>query len=226
MDLHSPHLPHFHFTNVFRSKFLFLLISCVLVIFVAPYFVGHALGVFFLGLTTSLILIAVVFTMAAQRHKFIIGCLLAVLTVTFNVVRLYFGGVGWTIAYESASLMLYSFAIFVIAVEILRGKVITPNTLFGALSVYLLIGLLYGNAYHILSLISPGAFVYPESPNPLIDLFNLTYFSFTTLTTVGFGDIIPVSLHAKSIVILEGITGVLYLAALVSRLVSGMVVAK
>jgi len=224
--MHHPHLPNFHFKNVVRSKFLFLLFSCVLVIFIAPYFIAFRLGILFLGLTTSLVLVAVVFTMIEQRHKFIIGCVLAAATIVFNILRLYLGGEFWDLLYTSTSMMLYAFSIFVITVETLKGKVITPNTVFGALSVYLLIGLMYGNAYHALELISPGAFIYPASEDIIVTLFNLTYFSFTTLTTVGFGDVLPVTLHAKSIVILEEITGVLYLAVLVSRLVSGMVVER
>ena len=71
---------------------------------------------------------------------------------------------------------------------------------------------------------APASFKMHESfkINENILRFHLNYFSFTTLTTVGFADIVPNHIYAKSLVMLEQITGVLYLAGLVSRLVGGL----
>ena len=124
----------------------------------------------------------------------------------------------------SLSLIFYCMAIIIIFEHIYFDKSeITLDIVLGALCIYLLIGAAYANAYQILEVFYPGSFVYNNAvATGNISRFDIFYFSFTTLTTVGFGDIIVATPQAKSIVILEQMTGVLYLAVIVARLVSSL----
>lgn len=97
---------------------------------------------------------------------------------------------------------------------------ITYHRVIGAILLYLTIGLTFVAAYTFVGLLFPGAFAgltIADSPALASDLI---YFSFVTLTTIGYGDIVPVHPIARSLCNIEGIIGQLYPATLLARLVS------
>jgi Ion channel len=124
-------------------------------------------------------------------------------------------------------LMVFSVALFVyLTVRVLRKIVrdlhVSAGTLYGAACIYLLIGIIWALLYSLLSRMQPNALFYAEPMRPA-DVVAAwpayVYFSFTTLATVGFGDITPGTEITRSIAILEIISGVFYVAVLVGRLV-------
>ena len=119
-------------------------------------------------------------------------------------------------------------AVLLMAVAILRrvlaaGRV-TTHRVQGAIVVYLLLGLSWANAYHIVETHHPGSFA-SQAPGPLT-LNDWGYFSFVTLTTVGYGDVTPVHRIARVLAVAEALTGQLFLAVLLARLVSLEIVAR
>jgi|KBSSwiStaDraftv2_1062776.scaffolds.fasta_scaffold32380_8 hypothetical protein len=90
--------------------------------------------------------------------------------------------------------------------------------LFGAIVVYLLLGLIWGVVYSVLGTHSPEAFSGQPGASP--GLSGWVYFSFVTLTTVGYGDITPVTTGARQLAMLEALVGQLYPAVIIARLVS------
>jgi len=100
---------------------------------------------------------------------------------------------------------------------------IDEGRIFASLSLYLLFGVLFALIFAVIEEFMPGSFHYPDtlSPDtvtrPLLQHF---YFSFVTLATLGYGDIVPISGPAKGMAILEAILGQMYLVVVVSRLVS------
>lgn len=109
--------------------------------------------------------------------------------------------------------------------HILEEHEVTLDLIFGAVSVYLLFGIIFGLAYLFIEQVSPGSFVASQVGNPsgVFQLPELIYYSFVTLATLGFGDILPVSQMARSLSIIEAIAGIFYIAVLVGVLVSGFV---
>ena len=97
----------------------------------------------------------------------------------------------------------------------------TPDVLYGAISVYLMIGLTWSVAYLLLENLYPGSFYIDAAHNPdgYLNLSDLLYYSYVTLTTLGYGDITLVTSQARSLAFLEAVCGVLYVAVLVARLV-------
>lgn len=99
---------------------------------------------------------------------------------------------------------------------------VTTDTLCGAVSIYMLLGLAWMLVYMILEIAAPGSFAL--SRTDIADYNKLAaefiYFSYTTLTTTGYGDITPRSDFARSLTVVEHGTGVLYVAILMARLVS------
>lgn len=125
-------------------------------------------------------------------------------SLSFALGALFFG-------YVAATLILYIFA---------DRERVDADLIYGAISVYLLLGVAFGFAYLTLDALAPGSFVdfqvvaaSPEAARQFI------YFSFVTLTTLGYGDITPQSSQAGVLAYVEAITGQIYLAVLVARLV-------
>jgi voltage-gated potassium channel Kch len=83
----------------------------------------------------------------------------------------------------------------------------------------LLIGITFGLAYLLIESLVPGSFKDTVQPGKHFTPADFTFFSFVTLTTVGYGDIVPWGPHARSLAILESVLGIMYPAVLVSRLV-------
>ena len=103
-----------------------------------------------------------------------------------------------------------------------REGSITIHRIEGAVAVYLLLGLTWAGMYEIIQDVWPGAFRFSDPvPDTRIDVAtSLAYYSFVTLTTMGYGDITPVHPVARSAAILEALVGQLFPAILIARLVS------
>jgi hypothetical protein len=103
---------------------------------------------------------------------------------------------------------------------VVRQKEVTGETISMSISIYLLLGMTWTVFYALLYYMQPHAFNFSGSAPPFEQVFPvLLYFSLTTLSTVGFGDITPLTLQARYAAVAEGITGQFYLAILVARLV-------
>ncbi|WP_428249267.1 potassium channel family protein [Ferrovibrio sp.] len=124
----------------------------------------------------------------------------------------------------AAFLLLISVAILM---DVFSRRRVNMHCIMGAVAVYLLLGLIWGLLYVTLELLSPGAFVYPsEAERGHRTFSNLLYFSFVTLTTVGYGDFLPLHPVARSLATAEALVGQLFPAVLLARLVSMEVTAS
>jgi hypothetical protein len=181
------------------------------------------LGSRFIGVFVIIILIASVHSLSRDRRFFFIALILALPAMVAQVWRIAAGegDMFLRIAQVTTLLFFLYVTITVLALVLERGTV-TVDRLCGAASVYLLMGLTWAVAYTFLYSLDPGAFtgnlLLDEAGKPVQSNFH--YYSFVTLTTLGYGDIQPVSAQARSLSILESVCGVLYIAILISRLVA------
>ena len=156
-----------------------------------------------------------------RKKRGVLGWVLAIVAI---VLRL---GLFASPSHQLATVSSISLALFfgfVTLTElraVLRQKTITRETISMSISVYLLLGLSWGLFYIVLFEFQPNAFSFGGAPAPseLQITPVLIYFSLTTLATVGYGDITPMTLQARYAAVSEGIAGQLYLAILVARLV-------
>ena len=124
---------------------------------------------------------------------------------------------------RGGGILTFSALSWVVAHAVYAPGRITFRRLQGALVLYLNLGTIFASAYHLIWDLSPGAFAHLGADTPgrgPSQLAVMLYFSFTTLTTTGFGDIVPVNPFARSLATLEAIVGQLYLATTVARLVT------
>lgn len=133
------------------------------------------------------------------------------------------GGQSWLYAASLiAQAIFHAFVVFNLMRYMLRDDIMTLDELFAAAGLYMLMAFVFGYLYALLEHLVPGSFFI----NPANDVgevtswFDLLYFSFTCLTSVGFGEITPVNDHARSLVMIQQMLGVLYLALVISRLVA------
>jgi len=141
----------------------------------------------------------------------------AVAFAVVNLILSFYGrGAGSIVAMLN---MLYVGAVPVIVLrDVLTAPRVTGSTIVGAVNAYLLMGIGWGLLFTVIETLAPGSFRFAgDATGKITDLY---YFSFTTLTTLGYGDMTPVSVPARSMAIAEALAGQLYLVVLVARLVS------
>jgi hypothetical protein len=125
--------------------------------------------------------------------------------------------------------LLGCFVAFVAAVifsEVLHEKRVSLDTIFGGIAIYLLIGVGWSLGYAVIEHLAPGS--YPFANLPLQELRatheawfpELVYFSFVTMTTLGYGDMVPTTQPARVFAVLEAVVGQLYVAIFIARLVA------
>ncbi|HTR02004.1 MAG TPA: potassium channel family protein [Thermoanaerobaculia bacterium] len=136
-----------------------------------------------------------------------------------------------SMVFTSRALVIWDFVLAMLALAMLtafvlkhvfRAGPITADRIRGSIVAYLLIGVLWCVAYQLIHFLVPGAFNFPDKAAivPRSLSHRLVYFSFITLTTVGYGDITPVYPVARTLAAVEGLIGQLYPAILIARLVS------
>jgi hypothetical protein len=130
--------------------------------------------------------------------------------------------INFTVVETSCTLLYILVLIWVLWQRVFARGRVTANRLMGAVTVYILLGVLWNQIYDLLEAVHPGSFNFgPDFSGISIDS-SLMYFSFITLTTVGYGDATPAMPFAHSMAVLEALVGQLYLAILIGRLVSNM----
>ena len=119
--------------------------------------------------------------------------------------------------------LFIGFVISLLIKYIFNEKEVTKEVIYAAVVVYLLMAIMWSFTYFILEYFYPGSFSIPEGPSR--GVYRFLYFSFVTITTLGYGDVTPLTQKASSLVILEAVTGQMYLVIVVAWLV-GMHVSR
>jgi voltage-gated potassium channel Kch len=130
-------------------------------------------------------------------------------------------------------ILFLGYVLWIVVRSVFRAKIVTSDILCGAVSVYLLVGVLAGLAFVLIEYFSPGSFrvsnwttdAATQQSSFIKDPGWLLYFSFVTLTTVGYGDVLPASAVARSASVLVAVIGQVLLMVQIARLV-GMHVAQ
>jgi len=197
------------------------LLAVLLVLILVSPLVSTDSGWFLGELMLDAILLAGVYSTAGDRHRWPFLALTAV-TLAVRWGELLFGIRGFNTGALTLTLAWLVYAITIIVGDLFRRREVTVNTILGAMVTYLLIAVAFMFVFQLLEVVSPGALSgIPEearqSRASLVDA--LMYFSMVCLTTMGFGDIVPVSGLARPLAVLEGVIGQLYLAVMIARLV-------
>jgi voltage-gated potassium channel Kch len=152
----------------------------------------------------------------------------AVVLIALGIAAILAGrqfGPQWPPAAESAlrhggAMLTLSSLTWVVLHAVFAPGRITYHRLQGAVIVYLNLAMIFASAFSLIWDLSPGAFTLPGPTGGAGELATMLYFSLTTLTTTGYGDIVPIDPFARSLANLESMIGVFYVAITIARLVT------
>lgn len=202
------------------NRFVLLLFALLILLFGYPYLQDNQLGAFLGGLMSLALLVTGIF--AVRTHKLALygAIALALVAISLSVIAFLSGIRGHPLV-EGAFFLFYVLTTTVIFVEVIRRRSITREILAGVICVYLLIGTTFATLYDLIETIHPGSFQYniAIAGNPQLRWRNMIYYSFMTLTTIGYGDMTPATAQTQSLSIIEGVIGVLFLAVFIARLI-------
>lgn len=200
-----------------QKGLVFLLVSLASLFVLYPVLLetGHSrlLRVAFMG-----VLIAAVSALSERRRQMHIALVLAVPSAITQALSLASPNrYDLHLVTLTLALMFIGYVIAVVCRRVfVRGEV-TGEKIAGAVCVYLLIGLAWSMLYALISLLQPGAFSLPIS---IESEYDFIYYSFVTLTTLGYGDITPSSSFARMASWMEAVIGQLFVAIMLARLVA------
>jgi len=125
-------------------------------------------------------------------------------------------------AYLLLMFLFFTSAAWLVGSEVLLTGSVDINKIVGSVALYFLLAMIWAIFYTVLLEFSPEAMKGMEAGNWVDNIFVMNYFSFVTLTTLGYGDISPLTPTAEVLVVLEAVTGMFYLAVVVASLIGGM----
>jgi amino acid transporter len=211
-----------------------LLVAIIALLGVRPLVSGTGAGNAVYSILVMLVLMVAVYTIQAdelrgdrelllqqRKKRAFVGWALAIVTIILRLGVLASPSHQLATASSISLLLFFGFVTLTELRAVLRQRTVTRETISMSISVYLLMGLTWGLFFIVLFDFQPLAFSFggaaPPSEQQVTPV--LIYFSLTTLATVGYGDITPVTLQARYAAVAEGIAGQFYLAILVARLV-------
>ena len=203
-------------------RHLALLASLLLLFIVTPVAALLRHGILIINVVSAAVLIAATYALSERKPIFVGAVLLSGISIVGTWLLLSTQQ-RW-VAVLSHSFVVVLILYFSIAIlgYVLRSGKVTMDRIFAAICVYLLMGYAWTFSYALVEELQPSAFVAlsPVPPNDYVaSVLQLRYFSFMTLTSVGYGDIVPRSPAARTLAGLEAVTGQIYLTVLVARLV-------
>jgi Ion channel len=209
-------IPRFRrFTNVQ------LLIALALLFFFFPFVEEAKGGDIIVSILLSLVLLCAVLAVADSKRVLVIAIVLAIPAIAGRWISDFRPDLVPPPVFLTAGLVLIAFVVANLLRFVLRAPSVNVEVLCASISAYLMLGLLWTIAYWLVDQLTPGAFAFNTNEGrQSIRGFNAFYFSFVTLSTVGYGDITPVSKVARMLAAMEAMTGLLYVAVLIARLVA------
>lgn len=207
------------FARIFRQRCFYLFLSILVLIVAAPFLTETLHGRVLVQAAQVLVLIASVAAVGRTTTPFVIALLLGIPAFVFQSGITF--GYGdpemfrmWSNVFHGA---FYLLAVVYLLRYVFSPDVMTDDKLFGAASVYLMLAVMFAYVFMAVQLLDPRAFG-ARAGERTRDFYDLVYMSFGVLTSNGPGDVTPVGAKVRSIVILEQIIGVLYVAILIARL--------
>jgi uncharacterized membrane protein YhdT len=204
-----------------EDKYNRLLTSLISLYLISPFLVDRPIGDLIVFFFFSLSLIIVVYQIDRSEFalRFNIGLFVIIFLLrAFRTTTPFYSDFSrW---FDLASTLIFlafiSLCVYSILRELIPTERVTSDIIRGGICIYFLLGFFWAATYNIVQIFDSDSFTSAAKTTTRADLI---HFSFTTLTTIGYGDISPLSKVARVLANLEGIVGVLYPAIFIARLV-------
>ena len=216
-----------------RNRYSLLLAALLLLAFMEPISQGEYVGQRTFNFILCLVMAAGAYAVSESKRMLMIALILGVPTVAATWAEILIRSFWPDFDDTATAVRLISQAVFLgftaglIMRSVLKGRRVTTDKLAGAAAVYLMLGIVWTQFYALAELVEPNSF--KSSTEGFVLGFGdaevhktfslLMYYSFVTLTTLGYGDIVPVSNAARSLAWLEAMVGQIYVVVIIARLV-------
>ena len=197
-----------------------LFFSLVGVLFLLPFVNAMPLLRFALVGQYTFVMFYLVFSARHTRALFIVDVAFVVPTLLATWIdSIYQNDITFVASYVTM-MIFFLYLQYLIIMQMVHTHKVDTNTIFGAMNIYIVAGLIWAYAFILLYHFDAAAFHLPEyeTLDKAVELF--TYYSYTTLTTLGYGDVVAQSSQARMLSVLEAVFGQLYLAIVIAKLVS------
>jgi hypothetical protein len=207
------------YRNIFAALVVIILVDAL-----APNAIARGR---FSDLMLAFVLVAALVETVRSRRNVIVALILGLPAIALRVVAAFTqDSMPMNTTVVTLTALFIGFLIWNLLHDLNRGDRSTGEQIFGALCAYVFIGLLFAVIYAHMEYRQPGSFATSQAlmasdvmqESNLFPLF--TYFSFITLTTLGYGDITPIAEHARTLAWFEALLGQLYLAVMVAGFVA------
>lgn len=197
---------------------LVFLTSIILLILTRPLLLGSSFYLIYSKVLISLVLFAGLAAICRERKTLVLGFFVAALTSLIGFIDIVFQKFqNLYILHLILTLVIFIFTTIVIINNVLKSEIVDSKMLYAALSAYLLLGVIGSLIFTLLNILDPSAFnVNLNSQNGQQSL----YLSFVTLTTLGYGDIVPMTHLAQTICIVLSLIGQVYLTVIIAIIVA------
>lgn len=200
-------------------KFQYLLVPLLLLILFSVIIPGKYQESDANMILTSLVLISSIYTIHGKGKRIWWSVIFFGLTIVLNILSFLILDKTLLVASLVTKVLFFAWEVFGIWQAISNKKFSLEQRILGSICIYLLIGLVWARMYAVIEIISPQSFI-TNLGTPVLSVDNLVYYSYVTLTTLGYGDILPVTPTARIFSALEAVFGVLYLSIWMALLVS------
>ncbi len=212
-------------TVVSSHSLTVFLAATILLFFIFPIAMVFDKGAFSFKILFTGVSISCVYLVSRRLRDMIIASLLALLGMCMTISQQTFEFSSLEIGGLVSYLLLYVFAIVIMIRQMRTTTIVNYQTIAGAICIYLLLGLVWSFIYLIIELLMPHSFNGLHSSQGvmvqnLAEVFShLFYYSYVTLTTLGYGSIAPRTILASAFSSAEALVGQLYLAIVIARLI-------
>ncbi len=198
-------IKEFKMFNFMCSLLILLILSAVLESYKYSYIVLNSLS--------TIVIIAGVYAASANKKSIYV---LLILALPWFISEWFFLTSTKTVF---LSFFFFLYVTLTLLNMIIKTKEITQNTLYGAVCAYLLLGLLWASIYGLINELSPGSIFAGSGVTGKMTSNDIIYFSYTTLASLGYGDITSVTPTGRIMSVLEAVIGQLFIAFMVARLI-------
>jgi hypothetical protein len=218
----NPNRKSLRFGRFRRFSTVQLLIALALLLLFFPFVEEIEGGNLIVSILFSLVLLSAVLAVAERKRVLIVTIVLAIPAIGGRWINHLRPDLIPSFVFLTSGLILIGFVVANLLRFVLRSPSVDAEVLCASISAYLMLGVMWTMAYWLVDQLTPGgAFAFSTNTGKSsMSGFNAFYFSFITLSTVGYGDITPVSRIARWLAAMEALTGLLYVAVLIARLVS------
>ena len=209
------------FVKFTYGRFSYLLISLVLLLLLHPIFADVFIGRVIQNIALSVVLLSAVYSVSRKKQVFAIAVLLSLPVFAGTWLAYFLDNVYLTLVTWSFAIVFLALIGSIVLSDVLKSEKVTTDTIHASICVYLLIGVTWALLYSVMEGIRPESFLIEHSlVTSVIEYIpHFLYYSFVTLTTLGYGDITPLTPLAKTLSYMEAVTGQIYIAVLIARLV-------